>query len=249
MADYTLSLVSSIFLIVASLYGITCLEFIVINNAKTTPGGIRFEKEIGLKYAKEAMETTSKFIWNMLNQNDPKDRRVMDNVTMYISEYKGAEAFTQANKINVSSVYLEGYQGNLTWEFTSLVYHEMTHVWQSFGAFEPIMLIEGIADYTILKANYYPPLYAKPGMGDKWDQGYDFTARFLEYCEGLKPGFVPTLNKMMNITYKEEYFVDLLGKPVNQLWKEYKAKFGGKPSTKNSNTIRERRYSDRYLGY
>ncbi|GFP84617.1 basic secretory protease [Phtheirospermum japonicum] len=89
----------------------------------------------------------------------------------------------------------------------------------------PVGLIEGVADYMILKSNYYPRGYAKRGQGDRWDQGYDFTARFLEYCDELKPGFVAELNKMMRYDYSDSFFQVLLGKPVDQLWADYKAKY------------------------
>jgi hypothetical protein len=41
-------------------------------------------------------------------------------------------------------------------------------------------LIEGIADYVRLKAGYAPGHWVKPGQGDRWDQRYDVTARFLD---------------------------------------------------------------------
>ncbi|GFP84622.1 basic secretory protease [Phtheirospermum japonicum] len=89
----------------------------------------------------------------------------------------------------------------------------------------PVGLIEGVADYTILKSNYYPPGFAKRGQGERWDQGYDFTARFLEYCEELKSGFVAGLNKKMRHDFSESYFEELTGKPLGQLWADYKAKY------------------------
>ncbi|CAH1452811.1 unnamed protein product [Lactuca virosa] len=90
----------------------------------------------------------------------------------------------------------------------------------------PTGLVEGVADYTILKANYFPPAFAKPGTGNKWDQGYDFTARFLEYCDGITPGFVAKLNKKMRKTFDVKFFQELTGKPLDTLWKNYKAKYG-----------------------
>ncbi|KAJ0681337.1 hypothetical protein HanPI659440_Chr16g0634661 [Helianthus annuus] len=102
----------------------------------------------------------------------------------------------------------------------------MTHVFQWNGEGKtPIPLVEGIADYTILKANYFPPAFMKPGAGDKWDQGYDYTARFLEYCDGLVPDFVAKLNKMMRKTYDVSFFKNITGKPVEKLWADYKAKY------------------------
>ncbi|CAE5982774.1 unnamed protein product [Arabidopsis arenosa] len=90
----------------------------------------------------------------------------------------------------------------------------------------PVGLIEGIADYVRLKAGYVASHWVGAGGGDRWDQGYDVTARFLDYCNDLRNGFVAELNKKMRNGYSDGYFVDLIGKDVNQLWREYKAKYG-----------------------
>ncbi|KAL3839347.1 hypothetical protein ACJIZ3_023938 [Penstemon smallii] len=175
---------------------------------------VRFEREIGVPYTLQIMKTINYFIWDIFKQYNDTDRNPVETVHVNIREYDGAEAITS------------GYQGNLKWEFTSLLHHELTHVFQWTGEWKaPIGLIEGMADYMILKSNYYPPAFAKPGMGDKWDQGYDFTARFLEYCEDLRSGFVAELNRKMKKDYSDEFFVELMGKPVGQLWSEYKAKY------------------------
>lgn len=101
----------------------------------------------------------------------------------------------------------------------------MTHIFQWLPTNAPSALIKGIADYMMLKANYFPPEQAKLGDGDRWDQGYDITARFLEYCESLLDNFVAQLNKKMKDFYNDSYYSDLLGKPVDQLWQEYKDKY------------------------
>ncbi|GKA09059.1 RNA-directed DNA polymerase, eukaryota, partial [Tanacetum coccineum] len=86
----------------------------------------------------------------------------------------------------------------------------------------PSGLVEGIADYTILVANYYYPRgFANPGDGDRWHQGYDISVRFLEYYDGIIPQFVAKLNKMMRYSFNVNYFEELTGKPVDQLWGEY----------------------------
>ncbi|KAL7236515.1 hypothetical protein ACSBR1_019749 [Camellia fascicularis] len=59
-----------------------------------------------------------------------------------------------------------------------------------------------------------------PGQGDRWDHGYDVTARFLDYCDSLKNGFVAELNKKIRNGYNADYFVQLLGKTVDQLWSD-----------------------------
>ncbi|KAD6454227.1 hypothetical protein R6Q59_016067 [Mikania micrantha] len=212
-----------------SFSGISAIDYFVTNEAAKTPGGIRFTNEIGIPYTTHKMGTINDFIWStILQENNPLDRKPVDYVNLYIVEFDGAEGITWGNNnINVSSIYLNGYEGDLKWEFTSLLYHEMTHVFQWDGeGHTPSMLVEGIADYTILRADYAPPGFAKPGQGDRWDQGYDFTARFLEYCDGINSGFVAKFNKKMRFNYDVKYFKELTGKPVDQLWNEYKANYG-----------------------
>ena len=76
-----------------------------------------------------------------------------------------------------------------------------------------------------LKAGYGPSHWVKPGQGDRWDQGYDVTARFLDYCNSLRNAFVAELNKKLRNGYSANFFVELLGKNVDHLWKDYKAKY------------------------
>ncbi|KAG6424949.1 hypothetical protein SASPL_115372 [Salvia splendens] len=206
---------------------ILAVKYEALNDAKSYPGGQRFEKEIGIPYTLEIMKDINYFIWDIFQQYDESDRKPVEVAKVFIREYDGAEAITYGEMVNVSSLYLQGYQGNLKWEFTSLLHHELTHVFQWNGEGKaPVGLVEGMADYMILISNYYPKGFASRGMGERWDQGYDFTARFLEYCEELKSGFVAALNKKIRYTWSEDFFVELMGKPVSQLWTEYKAKYG-----------------------
>lgn len=111
-------------------------------------------------------------------------------------------------------------------EITGVVYHEMTHIWQWSGGQNSSSLIEGIADFVRLKSGYVPSHWVGAGQGDRWDQGYDVTARFLDYCNDLGGGsFVAELNKKMRNGYSVSFFEELLGKPVDTLWRDYKAKY------------------------
>ena len=104
----------------------------------------------------------------------------------------------------------------------------MTHIWQwnGNGQSPPGGQIEGIPDFVRLKSGYVPSHWEQPGKGDRWDQGYDVTAWFLDYLNGLRNGFVADLNKKLRTGYSANYFVELLGKTVDQLWSDYKAKYG-----------------------
>ncbi|KAK6159296.1 hypothetical protein DH2020_006610 [Rehmannia glutinosa] len=205
---------------------ISAVKYQAINAAPNTAGGSRFDVEIGIPYTEQIMKTINYFIWDIFQQYNETDRKNVEIVRVFIHQYNGAEAITYGESINVSSIYLEGYKGNVKWEYTSLLHHEMTHVFQWNGEGRaPVGLIEGMADYMILKSNYYPIGFAKPGEGNKWDEGYGVTARFLEYCDGLRDGFTADLNNKMREVYKDEYFEELLGKPLDQVWSEYKAKY------------------------
>jgi hypothetical protein len=108
-----------------------------------------------------------------------------------------------------------------------VLYHEATHVWQwglqDYG--KKSGLFEGIADYVRLKAGLAPGHWVKPGQGDRWDQGYDVTAHFLDYCSSLEPEFVAEMNEKLKDGYSDDYFVQILGKSADQLWSDYKAKY------------------------
>ncbi|XXG54653.1 hypothetical protein AAC387_Pa03g2474 [Persea americana] len=206
---------------------IQAVEYSVTNNAAGTPGGTRFQNEIGSPYTMQILQTASSFIWQTFKQGEA-DRKSVDKVTTIIETMDGV-AYTSNNEIHVSAGYIAGYSGDVRMEITGVLYHEMVHVWQwnGNGQAVPGGLIEGIADYVRLKAGYAPSHWVKPGQGDRWDQGYDVTAQFLDYCNSLRDGFVADLNKKMRTGYSSNFFVELLGKTVDQLWTDYKAKYAG----------------------
>ncbi|ONK81306.1 uncharacterized protein A4U43_C01F27640 [Asparagus officinalis] len=203
------------------------VQYSVINNAAGTPGGDIFNNQIGVSYTSGVLSDSTSFIWTIFNQNVDSERKSVDHVTLIVNSFNGV-AYTSNDEIHVSSDYIAGYSGDVKGEITGVLYHEMTHVWQWDGQGKaPGGLIEGIADYVRLKANYVPSHWVKPGEGQKWDQGYDVTARFLDYCGSvLSSGFVAQLNAKMRDGYSDDFFMQLLGKGVDQLWSDYKAYYG-----------------------
>ncbi|XP_061373915.1 uncharacterized protein LOC133316207 [Gastrolobium bilobum] len=210
----------------ATMQGTQAVEYTVTNNALTTPGGVRFRNEIGAEYAKQTLDSATQFIWSVFKQNTPADRKNVRKVSLFVDDMDGV-AYTSKDEIHVSTRYVKSYNGDAKTEITGVLYHEMTHVWQWNGNNQaPGGLVEGIADFVRLKANYAPSHWVKPGQGQRWNQGYDVTARFLDYCDSLQNGFVAQLNKLMRSGYNDQFFVLLLGKTVDQLWNDYKAKYG-----------------------
>ncbi|KQJ97253.1 uncharacterized protein LOC100828815 [Brachypodium distachyon] len=205
----------------------SAVTFDASNTASSTAGGQRFNQAVGLDYSKQVLSDASTFIWTTFNQRSTANRKPVDAVTLVVENIDGV-AFASNNRIHLSSKYVGGYSGNVKAEVTGVLYHEATHVWQWNGQGKANGgLIEGIADYVRLKAGFAPAHWRKAGEGDRWDQGYDVTARFLDYCDSLKPGFVAELNGKMKGGYTDDFFAQILGKSVQQLWKDYKAKYGG----------------------
>ncbi|XP_038888317.1 uncharacterized protein LOC120078164 [Benincasa hispida] len=206
---------------------ISAVQFTVTNKAVGTPGGVRFNNEIGMDYSRQILVAATDFIWNIFRQWSAADRKNVQKVSLFIvTDYDGV-AFAINNEIHISADYIANYGGDLKREITGVLYHEMTHIWQWNGKpSAPGGLIEGIADYVRLKSGYIPGHWVGPGGGSAWDEGYDVTARFLDYLEGLRNGFVAELNRRLKNGYSAYYFVQLLGKPVDQLWADYKAAYG-----------------------
>ncbi|CAJ1977380.1 unnamed protein product [Sphenostylis stenocarpa] len=219
--------------LLAAIQGTQAVEYTFTNNALSTPGGVRFRDAIGEEYAKQTLDSATQFIWGVFQQNNPADRKNVEKVSLFVDDTNdGVAAYTipSNGEIHVTAKYVNDYNGDVKTEITGVLYHEMVHVWQWNGnGAAPVGLTEGIADYVRLKANYAPSHWRKPGEGQKWDQGYDVTAYFLDYCGSLRSGFVAQLNQQMRSGYSDQLFVQLLGKTVDQLWQEYKAKYGNIP--------------------
>uniref|UniRef100_A0A7C8Z7C8 Plant basic secretory protein (BSP) family protein n=1 Tax=Opuntia streptacantha TaxID=393608 RepID=A0A7C8Z7C8_OPUST len=207
---------------------ILAVDYSFVNNAGTTPGGTVFATQIGEDYAQEVLPKATDFIWQTFQETSDADRKSVNQVTLVLEPSLSYPAQTLNNQIQFNAEYLAGYSGSdLKNEFTGIVYHEMTHVWQWNGNGQARGgLIEGIADFIRLKAGLAPSTWGPPGSGTNWDDGYGTTARFLDYCESLMPGFVAQLNRKMRDGYSDAFFQDLLGKPVDQLWSDYKAQYG-----------------------
>ncbi|GLT51217.1 hypothetical protein SLA2020_246420 [Shorea laevis] len=197
----------------------------VTNKAASTSGGARFTNEIGITYSKQTLKSATETLWNLLKLTTPADRKNVQKVSLFIETMDGV-AYASNNEIHVSADYIGNYSGDVKKEITGVLIHEMTHIWQWNGNGQaPGGLIEGIADYVRLRAGYAPAHWVQAGLGDRWDQGYDVTAWFLDYCNSLRCGFVAELNRMMRSGYSSDYFVQLLGKKAEQLWSDYKAKY------------------------
>ena len=224
MAHY-LNHILCLVLTLAAAYGTNAMEYVVSNNAASSIGGVRFDKKIGAEYAKQTLIAATNFIHSLFNLNNDADSKNVHKVSMTVENIDGVAFATNNNNIHVSAGYIERYpEEDIKRDIAGVIYHEMAHIllWDGNGQ-APSGLVEGIADFVRMKAGYAADQWDPPGVGYGWDQGYEVTAYFLDYCENIRNGFVADLNKMMKNGYSESYFIELLGKPVAELWSDYKA--------------------------
>lgn len=222
-------LISGIFLfITATCSPIHAVEYQAFNYAAGTPGGTRFENEIGIPYTQQTLQVASDFILRSFKQSEfGNNGKNVEYVSVIVAGFAGSPAYTINNNIYVNSNYIQDFSGDVRNEVVGILYHEATHIWQWYGNGEaPKGLTEGIADYMRLKAGFASPKWVPRGAGSGWDDGYAVTAYFLDYCNGLRDGFVADLNAMMKDYYSDDFFVQLLKKSVDQLWNDYKSGFG-----------------------
>jgi len=135
--------------------------------------------------------------------------------------YKGVAA-TGGDRISYSPVWFQKHPEDI-----DVVTHEIMHIVQAYGeGGGPWWVTEGIADYVRYKfgvdnagANWALPAYKE---GQKYDNGYRITARFLVWVEKSKPGTVKILDKnMRDHTYTEEIWKNTTGKTLAELWTAY----------------------------
>ncbi|CAN1134497.1 Basic secretory protease (Fragments) [Linum perenne] len=218
-----LLLAAAILLISTQATTAAAIKYSVRNTAAATPGGVRFEKELGAEYSRQVLSKATAFIWSTFQQSNPADRKPIHQISLFIDDIDGV-AYIIKNEIHASARWISF---NLKRDFEAVMYHQMATMWQWNGKGKAsVNVTTGIADFVRLKAGYAPYYWAKPGEGSQWDEGYDVTARFLDYCDGLKSGFVAQLNKKMRYGYNDGFFRELTGKSVDQLWRDYKAKYG-----------------------
>ncbi|MBA0791647.1 hypothetical protein Gohar_016215 [Gossypium harknessii] len=206
MANHSVFFLVYLLALATSLHSSTAVDYTVTNEVPTTPGGTVFDKELGVEYTRQQMESASQFIWNLFRQPDPASRKNVQSVSLFIVDNLDERfvALASNNNINVSdkSIQVEWERANRRWHLGGLT--------------------EGIADFVRLKADYVPGGWRGPGDGEHWYDGYAVTAYFLDYCEGLKSGFVAELNAKLKDGYSPDFFFQILGKTVDQLWTDYK---------------------------
>lgn len=139
-----------------------------------------------------------------------------------IKEFYGSDKPKGTNR-KADASFIHEVRGVLT--------HEMVHVFQHDGQGTwPGGLTEGIADFVRMKsglgaAHWNPWPAGKRTRGDKWDEGYQKTAWFLEWVEDNVggPGAIGRLNEAVrNDEWNDgQVWETVMGKSVDDCWTSY----------------------------
>ncbi|KAF7597648.1 hypothetical protein BBP40_000126 [Aspergillus hancockii] len=170
----------------------------------------------------------------------------------------GTELDDDHKEIHISLQYIHNSLklANPRTEIVGVLTHELVHCYQHTAPRKvgdsaprpPGGLIEGIADFVRLKTGLVPPHWKRPTSAkerpEKWDQGYQHTAYFLEWLEDVHigKGAVGMLNdRLLRVGYVGEgaqtveseapdngssaplpsFWRDLFGSGIKQLWDDY----------------------------
>lgn len=122
-------------------------------------------------------------------------------------------------RIEVSAKYALAHPDDL-----GMIVHEMVHVVQSYPTYDPVWLVEGIADYV--RWFDYEPVDKRPHPNPAKStarDSYRTTGAFLYWASNkYDHDLVPKLNAAFHSnTYKESLFKDYTGKTLDELNDEW----------------------------
>ena len=117
-------------------------------------------------------------------------------------------------------------------EDTGLTVHETAHVIQAYSTYNPVWLVEGIADYTRW-VRFEPEnfQYRIDPKTSTYHDSYRTTAAFLGWCElHYDSTLVTKLSRAVRFgTYDTAMFKQYCGKDVDTLWSEFVAAYQADP--------------------
>ncbi|ONK81914.1 uncharacterized protein A4U43_C01F34220 [Asparagus officinalis] len=127
------------------------------NSAIGTPGGDRFQHQVGLDYALDVLEKGSSSFWYAFAQQNETDRKNVTEITVTITQSMIGISDNVNGDIRVNSKYIGNFSGDVKEEFTGIVYYELARALQWDGQGQaPAGLLTGVADFFRLKAGYAP---------------------------------------------------------------------------------------------
>lgn len=100
----SLALITTV-VVLSAIGGGSAVEYSVTNTAENTPGGAKFNTDIGADYSRQTLDAATNFIWDLFQQTNPVDRKSVDRVSMFVDDMDGV-AYASNNEIHVSARYI-----------------------------------------------------------------------------------------------------------------------------------------------
>lgn len=133
-------------------------------------------------------------------------------------------AYASGNKITVSAAWLQKNPND-----ADCVTHELFHVVQGYPTYDPVWLVEGLADYARGEFGLYNDLshwgFPSFDAGQHYTNSYTVTARFLAWCvKYVNPDLVVRLDSLFRQNrYTPSVWEEMTGATIDNLWAEYAA--------------------------
>lgn len=148
-------------------------------------------------------------------------RSSLADVKVIIDFNADGVAYADGTTIHVAAKYASAHPDD-----TGLVVHELCHVAQHYPKYDPVWLVEGIADYVRWFA--FEPLNKRPIVKKAKANArasYRTTGAFIDWVLRTKDKeVVHKLNKaLFENTYKEELWKDYTGSTLDELNEQWKA--------------------------
>lgn len=183
----------------------------IVNNASSFSGATR----------QKLVDTFFEVYPQMAGRFNPSATR---SVTYTIDPNYSGVAYTAGTSVVFSAAWLAGNPGD-----TDCSTHELMHVVQGYPSYNPVWLIEGIADYARYQYGVNNPAsgWSLPNYssGQSYTDSYRVTARFLAWAEmNINNTIVNQLDtRLRNNTYSANSWNEVTGYSVDQLWSMYAA--------------------------
>ncbi len=147
-------------------------------------------------------------------------------VTLVFKRNMKGVAGTSGDRIAISGDYVRKHPDDF-----GMVIHELTHVVQGYPKYDPVWLVEGIADYV--RYWHFEP-DRKPRVSRKkagYREGYGTAAAFLAWVEKTHDKeIVPKLHRALSAgKYRDELFQEYTGKGLDELWRDFSSRNDGAP--------------------
>ncbi len=214
----------------AVLLGTLCLPCVLQAQTDTPPTNIQQTKmpriindtsqlKVLNLFSRQANATAKKWYPRIVALLGAKNSNPPSNITLVMDfNYKGVAA-TSGTRIAMSPEWIRKHPDDL-----GMVVHELTHVVQGYPKYDPVWLVEGIADWV--RWFNFEPVDKRPHPNpDKATarDSYRTTGAFLDWTlHKYDKDIVKKLDAALRAdTYKESLWHDLTGKTLDDLNTEW----------------------------